>query len=137
MKKIEAIIKPFKLEEVKEKLSTVGVRGITVSEVNNGLTATDLGILQSAAGATLTGTDLDGVVSPATPLAESSFSRSVYSPSDKSIAACATDASAAPRTTRASGLLNRASKKSTSSLSGNPLCSIERPAAASPTVPET
>lgn len=33
MKKIEAIIKPFKLEEVKEALSEVGVQGITVSEV--------------------------------------------------------------------------------------------------------
>lgn len=33
MKKIEAIIKPFKLEEVKESLSTAGIQGITVSEV--------------------------------------------------------------------------------------------------------
>ena len=33
MKKIEAIIKPFKLEEVKESLDAVGIRGITVSEV--------------------------------------------------------------------------------------------------------
>ena len=33
MKKIEAIIKPFKLEEVKEALSQVGVFGMTVSEV--------------------------------------------------------------------------------------------------------
>jgi nitrogen regulatory protein P-II 1 len=33
MKKIEAIIKPFKLEDVKEALSTVGVEGMTVSEV--------------------------------------------------------------------------------------------------------
>ena len=33
MKKIEAIIKPFKLDEVKESLSAVGVQGITVSEV--------------------------------------------------------------------------------------------------------
>jgi nitrogen regulatory protein P-II 1 len=33
LKKIEAIIKPFKLEEVKEALTTLGVRGITVSEV--------------------------------------------------------------------------------------------------------
>jgi nitrogen regulatory protein P-II 1 len=33
LKKIEAIIKPFKLEEVKEALDGVGVRGITVSEV--------------------------------------------------------------------------------------------------------
>ena len=33
MKKIEAIIKPFKLEEVKEALSSVGVQGLTVSEV--------------------------------------------------------------------------------------------------------
>ena len=33
MKKIEAIIKPFKLDEVKEALSSVGVEGMTVSEV--------------------------------------------------------------------------------------------------------
>ena len=33
MKKIEAIIKPFKLEEVKEALAGVGVQGMTVSEV--------------------------------------------------------------------------------------------------------
>ena len=33
MKKIEAIIKPFKLEEVKESLSAAGIQGITVSEV--------------------------------------------------------------------------------------------------------
>jgi nitrogen regulatory protein PII len=33
MKKIEAIIKPFKLEEVKEALATVGVSGMTISEV--------------------------------------------------------------------------------------------------------
>jgi len=33
MKKIEAVIKPFKLEEVKEALSRAGVQGLTVSEV--------------------------------------------------------------------------------------------------------
>jgi nitrogen regulatory protein P-II 1 len=33
MKKVEAIIKPFKLDEVKEALSSIGVQGITVSEV--------------------------------------------------------------------------------------------------------
>ena len=33
MKKVEAIIKPFKLDEVKEALSSVGVQGMTVSEV--------------------------------------------------------------------------------------------------------
>ena len=33
MKKIEAIIKPFKLEDVKEALSSLGVAGMTVSEV--------------------------------------------------------------------------------------------------------
>jgi nitrogen regulatory protein P-II 1 len=33
MKKIEAIIKPFKLEEVKEALASIGVEGMTVSEV--------------------------------------------------------------------------------------------------------
>jgi nitrogen regulatory protein P-II 1 len=33
MKKIEAIIKPFKLDDVKEALTGLGVKGITVSEV--------------------------------------------------------------------------------------------------------
>src|SRR5437879_12945724 len=33
MKKIEAIIKPFKLEEVRDALSSLGVQGMTVSEV--------------------------------------------------------------------------------------------------------
>ena len=33
MKLIKAIIKPFKLEEVKEALSEIGVEGMTVSEV--------------------------------------------------------------------------------------------------------
>jgi nitrogen regulatory protein P-II 1 len=33
MKKIEAIIKPFKLEEVKEALAEIGIEGMTVSEV--------------------------------------------------------------------------------------------------------
>ena len=33
MKKIEAIIKPFKLEEVKENLGVAGIHGLTVSEV--------------------------------------------------------------------------------------------------------
>jgi nitrogen regulatory protein P-II 1 len=33
MKKIEAIIKPFKLEDVKEALSALGVQGMTVVEV--------------------------------------------------------------------------------------------------------
>jgi nitrogen regulatory protein P-II 1 len=33
MKKIEAIIKPFKLEEVKDALGTIGIEGMTVSEV--------------------------------------------------------------------------------------------------------
>ena len=33
MKKIEAIIKPFKLDEVREALAAVGVQGITVTEV--------------------------------------------------------------------------------------------------------
>ena len=33
MKKIEAIIKPFKLEEVKSALAALGVQGLTVSEV--------------------------------------------------------------------------------------------------------
>ena len=33
MKKIEAIVKPFKLDEVREALSEVGVTGLTVTEV--------------------------------------------------------------------------------------------------------
>ena len=33
MKKIDAIIKPFKLEDVKEALASVGVEGMTVTEV--------------------------------------------------------------------------------------------------------
>ncbi|WP_332672605.1 P-II family nitrogen regulator [Aromatoleum sp.] len=33
MKKIEAVIKPFKLDEVREALSEVGIAGLTVSEV--------------------------------------------------------------------------------------------------------
>jgi nitrogen regulatory protein P-II 1 len=33
MKKIEAIIKPFKLDEVKEALNAVGVQGMTITEV--------------------------------------------------------------------------------------------------------
>jgi len=33
MKKIEAIIKPFKLDEVKDGLSKLGVKGLTVTEV--------------------------------------------------------------------------------------------------------
>ena len=33
MKKIEAIIKPFKLEEVKEHLGASGIQGLTISEV--------------------------------------------------------------------------------------------------------
>ena len=33
MKKIEAVIKPFKLDEVKDKLNEIGIQGITVTEV--------------------------------------------------------------------------------------------------------
>ncbi len=33
MKKIEAILKPFKLEEVKEGLASLGIQGMTVTEV--------------------------------------------------------------------------------------------------------
>jgi nitrogen regulatory protein P-II 1 len=33
MKKIEAIIKPFKLDDVKEALNSIGVQGMTVTEV--------------------------------------------------------------------------------------------------------
>jgi nitrogen regulatory protein P-II 1 len=33
MKKVEAIIKPFKLDEVKDKLNEIGIQGITVTEV--------------------------------------------------------------------------------------------------------
>jgi len=34
LKKVEAIIKPFKLDEVKRALNEVGIHGITVTEVN-------------------------------------------------------------------------------------------------------
>lgn len=33
MKKIEALIKPFKLDDVKERLTEIGIKGITISEV--------------------------------------------------------------------------------------------------------
>jgi nitrogen regulatory protein P-II 1 len=33
VKKVEAIIKPFKLDEVKEALQAIGIQGITISEV--------------------------------------------------------------------------------------------------------
>ncbi len=33
MKKVEAVIKPFKLDEVKDKLNEIGIKGITVNEV--------------------------------------------------------------------------------------------------------
>ncbi|MDB6056120.1 MAG: nitrogen regulatory protein [Verrucomicrobiales bacterium] len=33
MKKVEAVIKPFKLEEVKDALSDIGIEGMTVTEV--------------------------------------------------------------------------------------------------------
>ena len=33
MKKVEAIIKPFKLEDVKDELNRIGIKGITVTEV--------------------------------------------------------------------------------------------------------
>ena len=33
MKKIEAIVKPFKLEEVKDALTAIGIEGMTISEV--------------------------------------------------------------------------------------------------------
>lgn len=33
MKKIEAIVKPFKLDDIKEKLTELGIKGITISEV--------------------------------------------------------------------------------------------------------
>ena len=33
MKKIEAIIKPFKLDDIKEALNAIGIKGMTVSEV--------------------------------------------------------------------------------------------------------
>jgi len=33
MKRIDAIIKPFKLDEVKDRLAAIGVQGLTVSEV--------------------------------------------------------------------------------------------------------
>ena len=33
MKKIEAIIKPFKLDDVKDALNAIGIKGMTISEV--------------------------------------------------------------------------------------------------------
>ncbi len=33
MKKVEAIIKPFKLDDVKEALNAIGIKGMTISEV--------------------------------------------------------------------------------------------------------
>ena len=33
MKKIEAVIKPFKLDDVKEALNEIGIQGMTISEV--------------------------------------------------------------------------------------------------------
>ena len=39
MKKIEAIIKPFKLDEVKEALQDVGIQGITVTEAKGNFIA--------------------------------------------------------------------------------------------------
>lgn len=33
MKKVEAVIKPFKLDEVKEALNDIGINGITITEV--------------------------------------------------------------------------------------------------------
>ena len=33
MKKVEAIVKPFKLEEIKDELSSLGIQGMTVTEV--------------------------------------------------------------------------------------------------------
>ncbi len=42
MKKIEAVIKPFKLDEVKEALQEVGLQGITVTEAKGfGITVTE------------------------------------------------------------------------------------------------
>jgi nitrogen regulatory protein PII len=38
MKKLEAIIKPFKLEEVKEALAELGIEGMTVTEVKGFVT---------------------------------------------------------------------------------------------------
>ena len=39
MKKIEAVIKPFKLDEVREALSEIGANGLTVTEVKGLMTA--------------------------------------------------------------------------------------------------
>ena len=33
MKKVEAIVKPFKLDEIKDRLNEIGIQGITVTEV--------------------------------------------------------------------------------------------------------
>jgi len=48
MKKIEAIIKPFKLDEVKEALTEIGIQGMTVTEVR-GFGLKTLEIIQHSA----------------------------------------------------------------------------------------
>ena len=45
MKKIEAVVKPFKLDEVREALAEVGVTGLTVTEVKGH--GTSRGVLQN------------------------------------------------------------------------------------------
>ena len=42
MKKIEAIIKPFKLDDVRENLSDIGISGMTVTEVRGFVVPDDL-----------------------------------------------------------------------------------------------
>ena len=42
MKKIEAVIKPFKLEEVKDALNAIGVNGMTISEVKASAGSADI-----------------------------------------------------------------------------------------------
>ena len=60
MKKIEAVIKPFKLDEVREVLSDLGVSGMTVTEVKT-LALIEAGV-KGADGRPATGTSTDAVV---------------------------------------------------------------------------
>jgi nitrogen regulatory protein P-II 1 len=41
MKKVEAVIKPFKLDEVKDKLNEIGIKGITGRRVRGRLPSQD------------------------------------------------------------------------------------------------
>ena len=63
MKKVEAIIKPFKLDEVREALSDIGINGLTVTEVNVAPVAANQTVTtpeETAVDVTLVATDADG-----------------------------------------------------------------------------